>query len=225
MVRTAHGNVRSVEEASVAGESPDRSKQRESSAEPTSGSAETVPEARDPRLAVAAEKETAGGVDTATRVFSVRDLKTTGETGETDSKLRDAVAAWVRTGEPAEDAAEEGDAPEAAEDSPEGAEDGPEAAEGAEEGQEGPEDADEPATAPEATTDADTDGTPANAKASAAPKPKLPAEPEDAASQGESATADEPEDAKPKAAAEPEDAKPADKPKTAAEPQDTAPQG
>ncbi|MER6077110.1 D-alanyl-D-alanine carboxypeptidase [Streptomyces sp. NPDC001833] len=228
MVRTAHGNVRSVEEASVAGESPDRSKQRESSAEPTSGSAETVPEARDPRLAVAAEKETAGGVDTATRVFSVRDLKTTdeaGETGETDSKLRDAVAAWVRTGEPAEDAADEDDAPEAAEDSPEGAEDGPEAAEGAEERQEGPEDADEPATAPEATTDADTDGTPADAKAPTAEKPKLPAEPEDAAPQGESATTDEPEDAEPKAAAEPEDAKPADKPKTAAEPQDTAPQG
>ncbi|CAM5643551.1 hypothetical protein SGLAM104S_07470 [Streptomyces glaucescens] len=35
-----------MEEASVAGESPDRSKQRESSAEPTSGSAGPVPEAR-----------------------------------------------------------------------------------------------------------------------------------------------------------------------------------
>ncbi|MFI8948238.1 D-alanyl-D-alanine carboxypeptidase [Streptomyces sp. NPDC053750] len=76
-----------MEEASVAGESPDRSKQRESSEEPTSGSAGPVPEARtetnetrDPRLAVA--RETAkpsksagsrGGVDTATRVLSVRD--------------------------------------------------------------------------------------------------------------------------------------------------------
>ncbi|MDO0933925.1 D-alanyl-D-alanine carboxypeptidase [Streptomyces sp. DG2A-72] len=73
-----------MEEASVAGESPDRSKQRESSAEPTSGSAGPVPEARseaaDPRLAVARDagssssSEARGGVDTATKVFSVRDL-------------------------------------------------------------------------------------------------------------------------------------------------------
>ncbi|MFF9816539.1 D-alanyl-D-alanine carboxypeptidase [Streptomyces sp. NPDC014006] len=76
-----------MEEASVAGESPDRSKQRESSAEPTPGSATSVPEARnersgdsaaggpDPRLAVAREAEPPrGGVDTATRVLSVRDL-------------------------------------------------------------------------------------------------------------------------------------------------------
>ncbi|MFD5254743.1 serine hydrolase [Streptomyces bobili] len=69
----------------MAGESPDRSKQRESSAEPTSGSAGAVPEARDPRLAVARDAESAspassagsrGGVDTATRVLSVRDLTT-----------------------------------------------------------------------------------------------------------------------------------------------------
>ncbi|MFI1504641.1 D-alanyl-D-alanine carboxypeptidase [Streptomyces sp. NPDC020597] len=69
----------------MAGESPDRSKQRESSAEPTSGSAGTVPEARDsreirdPRVAVARDSDPSparGGVDTATRVFSVRDLKT-----------------------------------------------------------------------------------------------------------------------------------------------------
>ncbi|MFD7135703.1 serine hydrolase [Streptomyces sp. NPDC059894] len=76
-----------MEEASVAGESPDRSKQRESSEEPTSGSAGTVPEARDPRIPVTRENEAStsasgssrGGVDTATRVFSVRDLKTEGE--------------------------------------------------------------------------------------------------------------------------------------------------
>ncbi|MFG3268114.1 serine hydrolase [Streptomyces bobili] len=69
----------------MAGESPDRSKQRESSAEPTSGSAGAVPEARDPRLAVARDAESAspassagsrGGVDTATRVLSVRELTT-----------------------------------------------------------------------------------------------------------------------------------------------------
>ncbi|GLW51151.1 D-alanyl-D-alanine carboxypeptidase [Streptomyces sp. NBRC 14336] len=57
----------------MAGESPDSSKQRESSAEPTSGSAGSVPEARnqsaDPRLAI-----TRAGVDTATRVLSPRDL-------------------------------------------------------------------------------------------------------------------------------------------------------
>ncbi|TDT32300.1 D-alanyl-D-alanine carboxypeptidase [Streptomyces sp. BK208] len=76
-----------MEEASVAGESPDRSKQRESSEEPTSGSAGPVPEARteasehrDPRLGAAREdaKRSAGGtgsrggVDTATRVLSAR---------------------------------------------------------------------------------------------------------------------------------------------------------
>lgn len=67
----------------MAGESPDRSKQRESSGEPTSGSASPVPEARsearDPRLAVAQETAPApkrsGGVDTATKVFSVRDVR------------------------------------------------------------------------------------------------------------------------------------------------------
>ncbi|MFD3834738.1 D-alanyl-D-alanine carboxypeptidase [Streptomyces sp. NPDC058642] len=65
----------------MAGEFPDRSKQRESSAEPTSGSASPVPEARgevrDPRLAVARDTEPPaahGGVDTATRVFSARDV-------------------------------------------------------------------------------------------------------------------------------------------------------
>ncbi|MBX9395048.1 D-alanyl-D-alanine carboxypeptidase [Streptomyces sp. TRM72054] len=69
-----------MEEASVAGESPDRSKQRESSAEPTSGSASPVPEARngattpDPRLAVARESGGGREADTATRVLSVKEL-------------------------------------------------------------------------------------------------------------------------------------------------------
>ncbi|MEU0848171.1 D-alanyl-D-alanine carboxypeptidase [Streptomyces flaveolus] len=91
-----------MEEASVAGESPDRSKQRESSEEPTSGSAGPVPEARteasetrDPRLAVAREASTGsamsrGGVDTATRVLSVRDTEAPGAAtpgaGETENK-------------------------------------------------------------------------------------------------------------------------------------------
>ncbi|GAA2764727.1 D-alanyl-D-alanine carboxypeptidase [Streptomyces paradoxus] len=71
--------MRREEEASVAGESPDRSKQRESSAQKTSGSASPVPEARsevaDPRLAVARDPERSaarGGADTATRVLSTR---------------------------------------------------------------------------------------------------------------------------------------------------------
>ncbi|SNX61902.1 D-alanyl-D-alanine carboxypeptidase [Streptomyces sp. TLI_55] len=115
----------------MAGESPDRSKQRESSAEPTSGSAGPVPEARaevrDPRLAVARDTDGAGadsgggagGVDTATRVFSVRDVAKARESaakadadaeaaepstadapGEGgDARLRAAVAAWVRSGD------------------------------------------------------------------------------------------------------------------------------
>ncbi|NEC30592.1 D-alanyl-D-alanine carboxypeptidase [Streptomyces sp. SID8111] len=89
-----------MEEASVAGESPDRSKQRASSEEPTPGSAGPVPEARseaedsarrrDPRLAVSREPSPSGsaespapsdtpargGVDTATRVLSVRETAT-----------------------------------------------------------------------------------------------------------------------------------------------------
>ncbi|WP_338780009.1 D-alanyl-D-alanine carboxypeptidase [Streptomyces sp. DG1A-41] len=66
----------------MAGESPDRSKQRESSAQPTSGSASPVPEARseapptrDPRLAVARDTERSakrGSTDTATRVQPAR---------------------------------------------------------------------------------------------------------------------------------------------------------
>ncbi|MEV0182412.1 D-alanyl-D-alanine carboxypeptidase [Streptomyces sp. NPDC050625] len=85
-----------MEEASVAGESPDKSKQRESSAEPTPGSGGPVPEARDPRLAVS--RRTA---DTATRVLSVRDVPATAggpEQEAEDSRLRAAVATWVRTG-------------------------------------------------------------------------------------------------------------------------------
>ncbi|WP_171987228.1 D-alanyl-D-alanine carboxypeptidase [Streptomyces sp. M1013] len=128
-----------MEEASVAGESPDSSKQRESSEEPTSGSAGPVPEARteasersDPRLTVAREDAersagsgagSRGGVDTATRVLSVRETEAGASGGDdgagtpeaadassdasegdraepavgNDGRLRDAVAAWVAT--------------------------------------------------------------------------------------------------------------------------------
>ncbi|MFJ4063124.1 D-alanyl-D-alanine carboxypeptidase [Streptomyces albogriseolus] len=111
----------------MAGESPDRSKQRESSAEQTSGSAGPVPERQDPRLAVA--RETGGSesrkTDTATRVLSVREASASApeetpasddadtdvdaesrddgaEDGAEDGegRLREAVAAWVRTAEP-----------------------------------------------------------------------------------------------------------------------------
>ncbi|MEV7036117.1 D-alanyl-D-alanine carboxypeptidase [Streptomyces sp. NPDC093272] len=211
MVRTAHGDVRSVEEASVAGESPDRSKQRESSAEPTSGSAGTVPEPRDPRLAVAAEddKETAGGVDTATRVFSVRDVK---PDGEDDTELRQAVAAWVRTGTPATEGeasdtdAEKAERPEAATEpgeGPEGAAE-PQGAPGA------PEKAGEAATAAEATNDAEADVESVTADADA----------KSVTADAKSVTAD----AAPKAAAEPEDAAPKDEPEASADPEDAAPE-
>ncbi|MCX4859502.1 D-alanyl-D-alanine carboxypeptidase [Streptomyces canus] len=112
-----------MEEASVAGESPDRSKQRESSAEPTSGSGSPVPEARssarDPRLAVARESISLGGVDTATRVFSVRDLPETPE--KPAESPAEAGTGGSGTGRP-------DDAPSAAEKRPEDA-DGAEAPE------------------------------------------------------------------------------------------------
>ncbi|SED03821.1 D-alanyl-D-alanine carboxypeptidase [Streptomyces misionensis] len=83
----------------MAGESPDRSKQRQSSAGATSGSAGSVPEARDPRLAVAREAGEArekdssnGSADTATKILSVR----AAEPLEEDTALNRAVSSWVR---------------------------------------------------------------------------------------------------------------------------------
>ncbi|MFD0311694.1 D-alanyl-D-alanine carboxypeptidase [Streptomyces sp. NPDC127119] len=69
----------------MAGESPDRSKQHESSAEPTSGSRVPVP---DPRLAVARETVTAAArADTATAVFSTkRSADSTGSAGSADAE-------------------------------------------------------------------------------------------------------------------------------------------
>ncbi|MEV5187884.1 D-alanyl-D-alanine carboxypeptidase [Streptomyces werraensis] len=115
-----------MEEASVAGESPDRSKQRESSAERTSGSAGPVPEKQDPRLAVARGEGDSGSsrkADTATRVLSVPqaakgpdadaeagdDVDAEGRgAGDGGGRLREAVAAWVRTAEPKSGDAAEG---------------------------------------------------------------------------------------------------------------------
>ncbi|MEV7079892.1 D-alanyl-D-alanine carboxypeptidase [Streptomyces sp. NPDC093516] len=85
----------------MAGESPDRSKQRESSAEPTSGSAGPVPGARsesaDPRLAMAREARKSSGrvsVDTATRVLSTRtaEERTAEERGDAERGANDAVS-------------------------------------------------------------------------------------------------------------------------------------
>ncbi|MFI5568392.1 D-alanyl-D-alanine carboxypeptidase, partial [Streptomyces sp. NPDC051740] len=93
-----------MEEASVAGESPDRSKQRESSEETTSGNGGPVPGKRDPRLAVsrgAEPSESRGTADTATRVLSVREETPSGE-GEESGRLREAVATWVRSADPDE---------------------------------------------------------------------------------------------------------------------------
>ncbi|MEV7793160.1 D-alanyl-D-alanine carboxypeptidase [Streptomyces sp. NPDC087512] len=123
-----------MEEASVAGESPDRSKQRESSEEPTSGSAGPVPEARtevsearDPRLAVArdASKPSAsarssedagsasarGGVDTATRVFSASPAGSgTADVKEAEEAARSEESEKPGTGVAGDKAAPEGDA-------------------------------------------------------------------------------------------------------------------
>lgn len=127
----------------MAGESPDRSKQRESSEEPTSGSAGPVPEARteaserrDPRLAVTREgaKSSAsagsdgseglrGGVDTATRVLSARETETETDTeadaetaseAETDAETESPVEETERADEAVTaDEADEADGPEA----------------------------------------------------------------------------------------------------------------
>ncbi|MCC9157884.1 D-alanyl-D-alanine carboxypeptidase [Streptomyces parvulus] len=123
-----------MEEASVAGESPDRSKQRESSEEPTSGSAGPVPEARteaserrDPRLAVTREgaKSSAsagsdgsegprGGVDTATRVLSARETEAETDT-EADAETASETETDAETESPVEETerADEADGPEA----------------------------------------------------------------------------------------------------------------
>ncbi|MFF7053444.1 D-alanyl-D-alanine carboxypeptidase [Streptomyces griseorubiginosus] len=124
--------MRQTEEASVAGESPDRSKQRESSGEPTPGSASPVPEARssspDPRLAVARESISLGGIDTATRIFSVRDLPKAPEKAD-ESPAEPGTTSEAP--EPTDEAPEATETPsEAAAASPEPAETAPDSEEG-----------------------------------------------------------------------------------------------
>ncbi|MFF9759731.1 D-alanyl-D-alanine carboxypeptidase [Streptomyces caelestis] len=122
----------------MAGESPDRSKQRESSEETTSGNGGPVPGKRDPRLAVsrgAGSSEGRGNVDTTTRVLSARD-DAPADGGEGSGRLREAAATWVRPAEPdedgpegaadgAEDASGTGTAADAPESGASGAQDGP----------------------------------------------------------------------------------------------------
>ncbi|MEU3421974.1 D-alanyl-D-alanine carboxypeptidase [Streptomyces murinus] len=183
MVRTGRARRRAAhEEASVAGESPDRSKQRESSAGATSGNADSVPEARDPRLAVArsgsggssgagtgaggGQKDSSnGGTDTATKVFRTPAI-------EEDTALRNAVSSWVR----------DADDPETSTEAPAKDAEGPEAAsadadtEGDAEGDTGAKEAtgaisdgadSEPADTEAAGTDAAGAGSGADAKATA----------------------------------------------------------
>ncbi|MFC8365213.1 D-alanyl-D-alanine carboxypeptidase [Streptomyces griseorubiginosus] len=142
MTDTDH--VRQMEEASVAGESPDRSKQRESSEEPTSGSAGPVPEARssspDPRLAVARESVSLGGVDTATRIFSVRDLpRDSGKAEEAEESPAEAEEAEESPAEPESTS----EAPEPTDEAPEATEKPSEAAATAPDAEEASGDGDE----------------------------------------------------------------------------------
>ncbi|WP_267970784.1 serine hydrolase [Streptomyces glomeratus] len=127
------------EEASVAGESPDRSKQHASSAEATSGSGAAVPGPaagdRDPRLAVAGEK---ARVDQATAVLSTRELRgsagtavdedgSTGSKGSTTgggARQQASLASWVRSADEAGAGAEDtSEAETGSEEAADGAED------------------------------------------------------------------------------------------------------
>ncbi|MFD9278550.1 D-alanyl-D-alanine carboxypeptidase [Streptomyces mirabilis] len=167
----------------MAGESPDRSKQHESSAssaQATPGTPAAVPgpnraaaAAADPRLAVARERAATVRVDQATAVFSTRAL-TEGSAGSggkgpaEDARLREAVAAWVAGAD--EEAPEgESEVPEASKgpEGPDEASKGPEkagtaaeAGAGAEAGAEA-----ETETETEAETEVETD---AGAEAAAA---------------------------------------------------------
>lgn len=181
----------------MAGESPDRSKQRESSVEPTSGKAGPVPEARDPRSAVSRDSDERGGVDTATRVLSTRDLKSDDEppAQQEDARLREAVAAWVRSGDSAEgEEPAKGSPPDAS------------AAEAA-----GPDDAEARATEGEKAEDDDAEGAERTADDSEAAQDDAGEDDEAAAQAGSDAETDMPDEHEDAAADSDSDAD-ADKP-------------
>ncbi|MEU5087300.1 D-alanyl-D-alanine carboxypeptidase [Streptomyces sp. NPDC021356] len=170
----------------MAGESPDRSKQHESSAEPTSGSAGPVPgarsearDARDPRLTVAGEpgdsgtssgtssgtpsgrssgtSESRGGVDTATRVLSVRGVVTeSDEPGKSDGSGKPRGGADGGAEDKSEDEGKgNGNGSEPAEEVEESAGAGA-ADSGAEDGEEGAGEGEQEAAGERAATSGDT---------------------------------------------------------------------
>lgn len=142
----------------MAGESPDRSKQHESSAssaEATPGTPAAVPgvnraaagAAADPRLAVARERAATVRVDQATAVFSTRALAegSVGSGGKgpvEDARLREAVAAWVSGAD---------------EKAPEGESEVPEASKGPEDPDKASKGAEKAGTAAEAGTGAEVE--------------------------------------------------------------------
>ncbi|MFH8771935.1 D-alanyl-D-alanine carboxypeptidase [Streptomyces sp. NPDC017958] len=224
----------------MAGESPDRSKQHESSAEPTSGSGGTVPEARDPRLAVSREKDSSGATaDTATKVLSIRDVKVAADSEDDDSDLREAVSAWVRSaGEPKnpEEPEQETESAEAETETESKSEPDAKAdtkSEPAEDAKTEPQDEAEttkasPEDEPKADTDTDTEDEPKAAAEPEESKPAAEAEDEDepkAAAEPKDEAKTDTED-EPKGAAKPEEPKPAaeaeDEPKADTEPEDEA---
>ncbi|MEV6741021.1 D-alanyl-D-alanine carboxypeptidase [Streptomyces sp. NPDC051104] len=173
--------ARRTEEASVAGESPDRSKQQGSSAETTSGSGAPVPgpakAGRDPRLALTGEKVR---VDQATTVLSTKSLRggsagtAVEEAGEgtgpadaadsgadgVDSEAREraSLASWVRSAEDDEtEERAEAEPEEASPEKPEGGSSDADASEAEPEAEEAAEAGDD--------TDAGTDDTGTDADA------------------------------------------------------------
>ncbi|MFF8658016.1 D-alanyl-D-alanine carboxypeptidase [Streptomyces huasconensis] len=185
------------EEASVAGETPDRSKQRKSSGNPTAADPSVpAPEERDPRLAVAREVP-AARKDQATAVFSTkgvsegRDATSEGSAaaasdgeGGGDGRLRDAVAAWVAGSDDEHPEADRDGsrAPGASgeDDEAESSSDGPAEAAGAASG-------DEAARGETTSGGADSDGDDAPAKPAGGAKPSGDAKPADGAKPGEGA--------------------------------------
>ncbi|UXY20426.1 serine hydrolase [Streptomyces cynarae] len=193
--------ARRTEEASVAGESPDRSKQQGSSAETTSGSGAPVPgpakAGRDPRLALTGEKVR---VDQATTVLSTKSLRGSAATAveevdqteegtgpadtadsgadAADSEVREraALASWVRS-------AEEDEAEERAEAEPE---EGPEGESGEESPAEPEAESEEKA---EAESEEESPGEPEDGSSGADASEAEP-EAEDASEAGDDADAD-----------------------------------
>ncbi|MFE6361034.1 D-alanyl-D-alanine carboxypeptidase [Streptomyces sp. NPDC057806] len=206
----------------MAGESPDSSKQRESSAEPTSGSAGPVPEARnestDPRLAMAR-----AAVDTATRVLSARELANARksapdpenpDTKTGDDRLRAAVAAWVAT---------DTEGPEGTAEAPGTAEASAQASDTAQEAAGAPDAAEETAGTAEESGEAEAD-TDADAEEAAQAASKTPeaqpesgsaeAAPEDDTPEPDAPAATEEDAPEPDASTDPESSTPASEPGT-----------